>query len=121
MAVRPSGGSAGSAAALGAYSLLALPLMMTALPLNILLPDFYAQHTALSLQTIGLLLLATRLIDAVADPLLGSWVDAQKARGSYLRPILLAAPLLAAAFHLVFRPPPWLISHALQSRKPANM
>ena len=105
VAVRPSAGSAGSAAALGAYSLLALPLMMTALPLNILLPDFYAQHTALSLQTIGLLLLATRLIDAVADPLLGSWVDAQKARGSYLRPILLAAPLLAAAFHLVFRPP----------------
>ena len=105
VAVRPSSGRAGSAAALGAYSLLALPLMMTALPLNILLPDFYAQHTALSLQTIGLLLLATRLIDAVADPLLGSWVDAQKARGSYLRPILLAAPLLAAAFHLVFRPP----------------
>jgi len=105
VAVRPSAGSAGSAAALGAYSLLALPLMMTALPLNILLPDFYAQHTALSLQTIGLLLLATRLIDAVADPLLGSWVDAQKAGGSYLRPILLAAPLLAAAFHLVFRPP----------------
>ena len=105
VAVRPSAGRAGSAAALGAYSLLALPLMMTALPLNILLPDFYAQHTALSLQTIGLLLLATRLIDAVADPLLGSWVDAQKARGSYLRPILLAAPLLAAAFHLVFRPP----------------
>jgi Na+/melibiose symporter-like transporter len=105
VAVRPSAGSAGSAAALGAYSLLALPLMMTALPLNILLPDFYAQHTALSLQTIGLLLLATRLIDAVADPLLGSWVDAQKARGSYLRPILLAAPLLAAAFHLVFSPP----------------
>ena len=105
VAVRPSTGRAGSAAALGAYSLLALPLMMTALPLNILLPDFYAQHTALSLQTIGLLLLATRLIDAVADPLLGSWVDAQKARGSYLRPILLAAPLLAAAFHLVFRPP----------------
>jgi len=105
VAVHPSAGRAGSAAALGAYSLLALPLMMTALPLNILLPDFYAQHTALSLQTIGLLLLATRLIDAVADPLLGSWVDAQKARGSYLRPILLAAPLLAAAFHLVFRPP----------------
>jgi len=94
----------GSAAGLGAYSLLAVPLMMTALPLNILLPDFYATHTALSLQTIGLILLATRLVDAVADPLLGSWVDAQKTRGSYLRPILLAAPVLAVAFPLVFRP-----------------
>jgi Na+/melibiose symporter-like transporter len=103
-AVRPSAGRARPAAALGAYSLLAVPLMMTALPLAILLPDFYSSRTALSLQAIGLILLATRLVDAVADPLLGSWVDAQKARGSYLRPILLAAPVLAVAFYLVFRP-----------------
>jgi len=93
-----------SSAALGAYSALALPLMMTALPLAILLPDFYAANTALSLQAIGLVLLATRLVDAVADPLLGSWVDAQKSRGSYLRPILLGGPVLAVAFFLVFRP-----------------
>ncbi len=105
-AARPLAAGATPASALGAYSLLAMPLMMTALPLNILLPDFYSAHAALSLQTIGLILLATRLVDAVADPLLGSWVDAQKARGSYLRPILLAAPVLAAGFFLVFRPPP---------------
>jgi Na+/melibiose symporter-like transporter len=94
----------GPATGLGAYSLLAVPLMMTALPLAILLPDHYAARTALSLQAIGLILLATRLVDAVADPLLGSWVDAQKARGSYLRPILLASPVLAVAFPLVFTP-----------------
>jgi GPH family glycoside/pentoside/hexuronide:cation symporter len=97
-----------AAAALGAYSLLAVPLMMTALPLAILLPDFYAAHSALSLQAIGLILLATRLVDAVADPLLGSWIDAQKSRGAYLRPILFAAPVLAAAFYLVFHPLPSL-------------
>ena len=95
-------------AAVGAYSLLAVPLMMTALPLNILLPDFYTANTALSLQAIGLILLATRLVDAVADPLLGTWVDVQKSRGSYLRPILLATPVLAAAFYLIFRPLPSL-------------
>lgn len=100
--------SAPPAAALAAYSLLAVPLMMTALPLNILLPDFYAANSALSLQAIGLALLATRLIDAVADPLLGTWVDAQKSRGAYLRPILLAAPVLAVAFALVFHPLPSL-------------
>ncbi|MBK9243473.1 MAG: MFS transporter [Burkholderiales bacterium] len=103
-AARAAPGGASPAAALGAYSLLAVPLMMTALPLNILLPDFYAARTALSLQTIGLILLATRLVDAVADPLLGSWVDAQKARGAYLRPIVLGVPVLAVAFHLLFRP-----------------
>jgi Na+/melibiose symporter-like transporter len=96
------------AAGLWAYSLPAVPLMMTALPLNILLPDFYAANTALSLQAIGLILLATRMVDAVADPLLGSWIDAQKAQGSYLRPILFAAPVLIAAFYLVFHPLPSL-------------
>lgn len=100
---QPLAGRAGPVA-LGAYSLLAVPLMMTALPLAILLPDFYAARTALSLQAIGLILLATRLVDAVADPLLGSWVDAQKARGAYLRPILLGAPVLTVGFYLVFRP-----------------
>jgi Na+/melibiose symporter-like transporter len=94
--------------ALAAYALLALPLTMTALPLNILLPDFYADKTGLALTTIGLILLATRLVDAVADPLLGAWVDAQKATGAYLRPILIAAPLLALGFWLLFNPSPGL-------------
>jgi GPH family glycoside/pentoside/hexuronide:cation symporter len=93
---------------LAAYALLGLPLMMTALPLNILLPDFYAERTGLSLLTIGLILLATRLIDAVADPLLGTWVDAQKSRGAYLWPIVIAAPLLAMSFWLLFNPSPGL-------------
>lgn len=104
LAAAPASGASG-ARALGAYALFALPLLMTALPLAILLPDFYGAHGALSLQAIGLILLATRLVDAVADPLLGAWVDAQKARGSYLRPIALATPVLALAFALLFHPP----------------
>jgi glycoside/pentoside/hexuronide:cation symporter, GPH family len=90
---------------LASYALLGLPLTMTALPINILLPDFYAAQTGLALTVIGLVLLATRLVDAVADPLLGSWVDAQKGRGAYLRPILFAAPALALGFALLFNPP----------------
>jgi Na+/melibiose symporter-like transporter len=93
------------APALAAYALLGLPLAMTALPINILLPDFYAARTGLALSTIGFVLLATRVVDAVADPLLGSWVDAQKGQRGYLRPVLLAAPLLAAGFVLLFNPP----------------
>jgi Na+/melibiose symporter-like transporter len=90
---------------LASYALLGLPLTMTALPINILLPEFYAAQTGLALTVIGLVLLATRLVDAVADPLLGSWVDAQKGRGAHLRPILLAAPVLALGFVLLFNPP----------------
>jgi glycoside/pentoside/hexuronide:cation symporter, GPH family len=89
---------------LASYALLGLPLTMTALPINILLPDFYAAETGLALTVIGLVLLATRLVDAVADPLLGSWVDAQKGRGAYLRPILFASPVLAVGFALLFNP-----------------
>lgn len=90
---------------LASYALLGLPLAMTALPINILLPDFYARETGLALTIIGLVLLATRVVDAVADPLLGTWVDAQKGRGGYLRPILVAAPVLALGFVLLFNPP----------------
>lgn len=90
---------------LAAYALLGLPLAMTALPINILLPDFYAAQTGLALTIIGLVLLATRVVDAVADPLLGSWVDAQKGRAGYLRPVLIAAPVLAVGFVLLFNPP----------------
>jgi len=89
---------------LAAYAAFGLPLTMTALPINILLPDFYAGETGLALTTIGFVLLATRLIDAVSDPLLGTWVDRQKARNSYLTPILFACVPLVAGFVLLFNP-----------------
>ena len=91
---------------LASYALLGMPLAMTALPINILLPGFYAAQTGLALAVIGLVLLATRIVDALADPLLGSWVDSQKGRGAYLRPLLLAAPVLAIGFWLLLNPPP---------------
>lgn len=91
---------------LAAYAAFGLPVTMTALPMNILLPDFYAGTTGLALTTIGLVLLATRLTDAAVDPLLGSWVDAQKAAGNTLRPILLGTVPLAIGFALLFNP--WL-------------
>jgi Na+/melibiose symporter-like transporter len=91
--------------ALAAYALFALPLMMTALPINILLPKFYSETTGLRLDVIGYVFLASRLVDAIADPLLGTWIDAQKSRGAYLRPILIAAPIMALGFVLLFTPP----------------
>lgn len=98
-------GAAPGGVRLAAYSALGLPLLMTALPVNILLPDYYAERTGLALGAIGLVLLASRLVDALADPLFGAWVDAQKIGGSYLRPILIGAPVLAAGFWLLCSPP----------------
>lgn len=88
---------------LGAYSLFALPLTMVALPVYVLVPPFYAATTGLALASIGAVLLATRVLDAIVDPLLGAWVD--RARGAYLRPLLLAIPVLAAGYVLLFSPP----------------
>ncbi len=85
-----------------AYSLFALPLTMMALPVYVLVPPFYATTTGLALSTIGAVLLATRVLDAFVDPLLGAWVD--RSRGVYLRPLLIAAPVLAAGYVLLFSP-----------------
>ena len=90
-----------------------------ALPVYVLVPPFYATTTGLALSTIGAVLLATRVLDAFVDPLLGAWVD--RSRGLYLRPLLIAAPVLAAGYVLLFSPledmPPggaaaWLTAHA---------
>ena len=51
-----------------AYGGLGLPLAFVALPLYVLLPHHYATQFGMPLATLGALLLAARLLDAVADP-----------------------------------------------------
>ena len=89
------------------YGLLGLPLAFVALPLYVLLPNFYARNFGVPLAGLGLLLLGARLFDAVIDPLLGRWADALYARS--LRAVLtlgfLAALLLGASFFALFFPP----------------
>ena len=99
----PASSGALAASSLAAYSGFALPLTMLALPVYVLVPPFYAEATGLALSTIGAILLATRLLDAFVDPLLGGWID--RARGTYLRPLLLAVPVMAGGFVVLFAPP----------------
>lgn len=101
----PAGPGRLASSQLAAYSLFSVPLLMTALPINILLPAFYNERTGLSLSVIGIVFFLTRLIDAVVDPLLGAWVDVQKQRASYLPPVLIGAPVLALGFALLLAPP----------------
>ena len=58
-----------------AYGLLGLPLAFVALPLYVLLPHHYAREFGMPLATLGGVLLAARLFDALSDPLLGRWAD----------------------------------------------
>ena len=52
-----------------------LPLAFVALPLYVVLPNHYASEFGVPLATLGALLLGARLLDAVADPWIGRWVD----------------------------------------------
>lgn len=89
------------------YGLLGLPLAFAALPLYVLLPNHYARSYGLPLAALGTLLLAVRLLDAVADPWIGRWCDRLHARSptAVLRFGAVAGALLAAGFVLLFFPP----------------
>ena len=62
------------------YGLLGFPLAFAALPLYVVLPNHYARSFGLSLATVGALLMAVRLVDAVVEPWLGRASDALFAR-----------------------------------------
>ena len=57
------------------YGLLGLPLAFVALPLYVVLPNYYARNLGLPLASVGLLLMLVRLLDAVTEPLLGRFSD----------------------------------------------
>ncbi|MBC7444001.1 MAG: MFS transporter [Polaromonas sp.] len=89
-----------------AYGLLGLPLAFVALPLYVILPNHYAREFGMPLATLGAILLAARLFDALIDPLLGRLSDRLFARSlrAVLRLGALAAVLLALGFTGLFFP-----------------
>lgn len=89
------------------YGLMGLPLAFVALPLYVLLPNHYARAFGVPLATLGALLLATRLLDALIDPLLGRWSDRlfRRSTGALLAWAGMACVLMAGGFALLFFPP----------------
>lgn len=89
------------------YGLLGLPLAFVSLPLYVTLPRHYAEHYAVPLGVLGLLLLITRLFDALLDPRIGRWVDTLFEQDPY-RAWLAAAlgsALLTLGFSALWNPP----------------
>lgn len=84
------------------YGALGLPLAMAALPLYVHLPKLYGRDLGMSLTLVGAILLATRLLDAVSDPLLGYASDRVSSRRLFVGAAL---PLLAAGMLGLFHPP----------------
>ena len=91
--------------ALLAYGCIRMPLALLELPLYLLLPAFYQQRTGANLAMIGLVLMATRLFDAIADPLIGQLIDRWQHRMDSRRWVWLGLPLLTLGFILMFLPP----------------
>ncbi|MEY2837857.1 MAG: hypothetical protein RJB60_156 [Pseudomonadota bacterium] len=88
------------------YGALGLPLAFVALPLYVILPSHYASQLGVPLAALGMVLLGSRLLDAVADPIIGLWADARLGQaGAPWRIIAWAAVVLAAGFWALFFPP----------------
>lgn len=89
-------------ARLAAYGALGLPLAMAALPLYVHLPMLYGGDLGMPLALVGGILLATRLADAITDPLLGWLADRWPRRDLF---IAVALPLLAFGMLALLHPP----------------
>ena len=89
------------------YGLMGFALAFVALPLYVLLPNYYARNFGVPLAALGGLLLGARLFDALIDPLLGRWSDRLHARApeTVLPWAALAATVLGLGFALLFFPP----------------
>lgn len=88
-----------------AYGLFGLPLALVALPVYVMVPQLYASTLGMPLASVGAVLLATRVLDAFIDPVLGRWVDRAPRGFDHARFIALALPLLLAGFIALFHPP----------------
>lgn len=97
------------------YGCMGFPLAFVALPLYVILPNYYAKAFGVPLATLGLLLLGARLFDAVIDPLLGRWSDRLFTRSlqAVLAWAAAASVALGVGFALLFFPPVTSINELL--------
>ena len=89
------------------YGGLGIALVFVALPLYVLLPNFYSREFGIGLSSLGAILLGARLFDAVIDPALGRWADRLFAHSAtrVLQVASAAAIVLALGFAALFFPP----------------
>ena len=86
---------------------MALPLSFVALPMYVNLPHFYATQFAMSLSTLGWVLMLSRLFDAFIDPWLGRISDVLYGRSAFAvgSAVFGLACLLLCSFAALFFPP----------------
>ena len=97
-----------------AFASLGIPLAAVFLPLGVYLPPFYTQTMGMSLGTVGLVFMLSRLWNAVCDPLIGLLSDHTRTRFGRRKPWIAAGGLLfVAAVAAVYWPPRHLTAAGL--------
>ncbi|MEP1932694.1 MAG: MFS transporter [Roseibium sp.] len=88
--------------ALFKYGAMAFPLAFAGLPIYLHAPDYYAVSLGQNLATLGLILLALRLIDAFQDPFIGSLSDRFHTHRNLV--IAIGTLMLGGGFWMLFNP-----------------
>lgn len=89
-----------------AYALPALALAVIGIPVYVFLPKFYTDTIGVSISTVGALLMAVRLFDAVTDPVIGYVSDRTSSAFGRRRPYIAGGALgLAVSILFLFQPP----------------
>jgi GPH family glycoside/pentoside/hexuronide:cation symporter len=92
---------------LAAYGFLTVPLAVAGLPIAIYVAPLYTDHLGLGLTSVGIALMATRLLDIFVDPLVGRLSDASRSRFGRRLPFMAAGvPLMMIGTWQVFIPSP---------------
>lgn len=79
---------------LALYAAPGLPILMTHVPANSILPALYASHANISLVTIGLIIFAAKVLDAFTDPLMGMLSDRTRSTFGRRKPWMALGTLL---------------------------
>jgi len=87
------------------YALPALPLAAMYFPVFVFLSEFYAGVHGLNLATLGFVLLAIRIFDAVSDPVVGHLSDGSGWLGRRKLWLVAATPVVMFATWQLFVPP----------------
>lgn len=91
---------------LALYGFPGLPLAAVTLPVYVHVPTLYAVDLGMGFATVGAVLLAARLWDAVSDPIIGFLSDRTAGRSGSRKPWIAAGALLTAPMaYLLFAPP----------------
>lgn len=92
--------------ALLSYGAVGFPIAFAALPFVLYLPNAYSTQYGISIELVGLILLITRVLDVISDPVAGILTDRVPIFGFYRKSwFILSIPISLLSMWMLFNPP----------------